>query len=129
MDSKAMSPLVPGQMQQLQAVSQKAFSRNSDEAPSPNYVNNVEFAASGMDVFMDTGTVSPEAIRDALEIMKSSDKTPAVKFIVDFRFGMSIQTAIVMHQRLSALLQAHSSAVMKTDTETAAKESAPAKDV
>lgn len=106
-DSKTITATVsqgPLQAVQIQAVSHKAFSRENDEAPRPLYVNNVEFTVSGMDVFMDAGTVAPEAIRDAME-GKSGDP-PSVKFNVDFRFGMSLQTALLMHQRLGALLQA-----------------------
>ena len=124
-----MSTSIAGERQtgQVQALSQKVFSRDEDDAPSPKYVNNVEFIASGMDVFMDAGTVSPESIRGALE-MKASGKNPAVKFHVDFRFGMSIQTALILHQRLEELLKAHAAGMMKESTETQEKKDIPAKD-
>jgi hypothetical protein len=81
-----------------------------------------------MDVFMDAGTVSPESVRDAME-MKSSGKTPTVRFNIDFRFGMSLQTAIFMHRRLTELLKAHTDQVMKESAETPAEGNAPIKDV
>ena len=88
---------------QLQAAAKKVFSPASDDAPSPEFVNHVEFSAVGMDLFMDVGTVSPESIRDA---MLSGDKPPSVRFNVSSRFGMSLQTAAVMLQGLATLVQA-----------------------
>jgi hypothetical protein len=87
----------------IQATPERAFLRGSDDPPQPQYTNNVDFTASGMDVFMDVGTVAPEAVRKA---MTAGEKLPAVRFNVDFRFGMSIQTAAVMLQRLAGLVQA-----------------------
>jgi hypothetical protein len=129
MDRKTINATVgqgPLRAVQIQAASHKAFSRESDEAPCPHYVNNVEFTASGMDVFMDAGTVAPEAIRDAME-GKAGDP-PSVKFNVDFRFGMSLQTALLLHQRLGALLQASARQLQprpvadRTETDTQGQE-------
>jgi hypothetical protein len=104
MDSKTQStPRFGAQTAQIQAQTKKMFLRSGDAAPSPKYVNNVEFSAVGMDVFMDAGTVPPEAIRDAAA---SNAQPPTVEFFIDFRFGMSLQSAVLMHQRLTELLQA-----------------------
>lgn len=128
MDSEAVSVTVPEETQigQVQALSHKVFSRGGDDPPSPKYVNNVEFIASGMDVFMDAGTVSPESVKDAIE-MKSTGKNPTVNFIVDFRFGMSLQTAVLLHQRLTDLLKAHTG-MMKESMEAQTKKGTPAKE-
>jgi hypothetical protein len=95
------------QIAQVQAASHKVFSRTNEDGPAPLFVNNIEFAGVGMDVYMDVGTVSPESIRDAWT-GKSTGQQPTVKFNADFRFGMSLQTAALMLQRLVTLMQASS---------------------
>ena len=110
MDSKTSNPSkapeqTEVQAKQLQAQSHRVFSRDSNEPPRPQYVNNVDFISMGMDVFMDAGNVSPESLNDAFDV-KHGGGSPSVKFNVDFRFGMSLQTAALMQQRLTALLQA-----------------------
>jgi hypothetical protein len=109
MDTKAKSKGSPELLQggPIQATSKKVFSRGSEDAPSPEYANNVEFSSLGMDIFMDVGTVAPESVREAMESDRTPDRTPpTVRFFVDFRFGMSLQSAHMMHQKLTAVLQA-----------------------
>jgi hypothetical protein len=123
MESKTENPQQSGgaQTPQLQASSVKVFMRGSADAPSPEYANNVEFNAVGMDVFMDVGTVSPETIKDAMQTQAEGKQLPTVKFNVDFRFGMSLQTAMVMYQRLTELLN-QSAAGAKASLEMAKKD-------
>lgn len=90
---------------QMQAASQRTFTREDKDGPAPVFVNNVEFSGVGMDVFMDAGTVTPEALNEAFQA-KSGKGQPTVRFNVNFRCGMSLQTAVVMHQRLTAFIQA-----------------------
>lgn len=94
----------PGQAGQLQAASHRAFTRSDEDGPVPRFTNDIEFSTAGMDIFMDVGTVSPESIRDAWKA-KSESKNPTVKFNVDFRFAMSLNTAFLMLQRLTELVQ------------------------
>lgn len=87
---------------QTQAVSKRVFVHNSGAPPQPLYANAVEFSSMGVDVFMDVGIVSPEALQTAFQ-SKSAVRT--VDFEVLYRFGMSLQTAIQLHQRLSQLIE------------------------
>lgn len=103
--STTMPGAEPVEFGQLEATTRRVFSRSGDDGPSPAFVNNVEFTLVGTDLFMDTGIVSPEALRDTLKDLKTGG-TPTVRFNVDFRFGMSLQTARMMHQRLTTVLQA-----------------------
>jgi hypothetical protein len=57
----------------------------------------------GMDVFMDAGVVSPESVTAALA-NAPAEGIPTVDLHVTVRFGMSLQTAMMMHQRLTDLL-------------------------
>jgi hypothetical protein len=123
MDSKTSGAPAPQeqtevQARQLQAQSQRVFSRDSNEPPRPEYVNNVDFISMGMDVFMDAGNVSPESLNDAFDV-KHGGGSPSVKFNVDFRFGMSLQTASTMHQRLTALLKAAATQAVENAKERA----------
>lgn len=92
---------------QVQAESRKVFSRGDDDPPYPTYTNSVEFTAMGIDVFMDVGIAQPESIQAALQASQNpSQGAPIVNVNVLFRFGMTLQTAAQMHQRLTELLQA-----------------------
>lgn len=127
MDSKAASASNPSgpkpgpqpQVIQMQAAAQRVFTRTTDDGPAPLFVNNIEFAGVGMDVHMDVGTVSPESIRDAWA--DKSGQHPTVRFNVDFRFGMSIQTAALMLQRLTELVQAATLQTMAQKSSTSAE--------
>ncbi len=90
---------------QIAAKSRRVFSRSDEEPPHPVYINAVEFSAMGMDVLMDVGVVTPEAINAALQQKSTADVVPTVDFLVNYRFGMSIQAAMMMHQRLTELLR------------------------
>jgi hypothetical protein len=91
---------------QILAGSQRVFSGGLP--PNPIYTNNVEFGALGMDIFMDVGIVSPEALRAAIQRrdQEKSPTPPITDFLVNYRFGMTLQSAAMMLQRLSALLTA-----------------------
>jgi hypothetical protein len=91
---------LPGQMP---VVSNKIV-RASEEPPV--FINSAEFSGMGMDVFMDVGIVPVESISVATKTYQENpDKPPSVDFHVSFRFGMSVQSAILIHQRLSQFLQ------------------------
>lgn len=90
---------------QVAARAQRVFSRGNEEPPQPVYINAVEFSAMGMDVFMDVGVVTPEAINAVLQQKSAADVIPTVNFLVNFRFGMSLQATMMMHQRLTELLR------------------------
>jgi hypothetical protein len=102
-DTKSASPSAPGT--QLQAASKKVFSSN--EVPYPVYTNAVEFTGMGVDIFMDVGVVSPESLQTAFEKNTAAPTpTPTVDFNVLYRFGMTLQTALQLHQRLSDIITA-----------------------
>lgn len=92
---------LPGQ---VPVISRKVLMRSSEEPPV--FINSAEFTMMGMDVFMDVGVVPAESLAAALKIFQESPGKPApVDFHVSFRFGMSIQSAVMIHQRLSQLIQ------------------------
>jgi len=125
MDTNAKSiptPLAAQGYQQLQAASKRVFSRDSNDAPYPVYTNAVEFTGMGIDIFMDVGTVSPESLQSALIASKSSSEVPpTVNFGVVYRFGMSLQTAIQLHQRLSEMIAATTSQLQAAEGNLALK--------
>jgi hypothetical protein len=70
------------------------------------FINATEFTGVGMDVFMDVGVITAESAAAAAAIYKEHPEAPApADFQVSFRFGMTIQAAVIMHQRLTQLLQ------------------------
>lgn len=87
----------------ITAISRKVFPQGSPIPPA--YTNAVEFTGMGMDVIMDIGIVSPEAVQQSLEKAPKKSGMPTVDFVVNARFGMSIQTAAIMHHRLGEFLQ------------------------
>jgi hypothetical protein len=89
----------------LQATAQRVFSRGNDDPPYPVYVNGIEFAGIGLDMFMDVGVVSPEAVGSAQKQSAAEGELPVVPFLVNFRFAMSFQTAVIMQQKLTELLK------------------------
>lgn len=109
----------------MQAYSRRSFVKNPGDAPLPEYVNAVEFSSTGMDVFMDVGVYSVEAANNAaIEFTKNPEEQPVVDVFVAHRFGMSMQTAMLMHQRLSLLIQSASSALRTEQAKGAEKENA-----
>jgi hypothetical protein len=90
----------------LAAVPRRVFSRSGEDAPIPTFINAVEFIGMGMDVIMDVGVVSPESIVKSKEkFAKEPNSTPlVVDLLVHSRFGMSLQTAIAIHQKLTQAL-------------------------
>lgn len=93
--------------EQIQAASRKVFYRKNDDPPYPTYANAIEFTTMGMDIFMDVGAAHPESIQEAIRATQNpQDGPPHVDVSVQFRFGMTLQTAIQMHQRLTQMLQA-----------------------
>ncbi len=94
-------PALPGQMH---VTSRKIFLPSGEEPPI--FINSAEFVGMGMDVFMDVGVVPVESIAAATKTYQANPERPAlVDFHVSFRFGMSIQTALMIHQRLTHLIQ------------------------
>jgi len=70
----------------------------------------------GMDVFMDVGVVPAESLGAAVKFSNENPGVPApVDFHVSFRFGMSVQSAIMIHQRLSQLIQQHAEMAARTN--------------
>jgi hypothetical protein len=94
--------------EQVQAASRRVFSPTSDGPPYPSYTNAVEFVSVGMDVFMDVGTAHPESIQAAINASQDPGrKEPTVVDVnVQYRFGMTLQTAVQMQQRLEQILKA-----------------------
>jgi hypothetical protein len=118
MASKQVPPKPEQQPQHLNALAKRVFSRSNEDGPEPVYTNAVEFASMGMDVFMDVGVVSPESVAAALAI--KSGNQPTVNVLVNFRFGMSLQTAVLMQRKLTEMLQgaqAQMAATMPTSGE------------
>jgi hypothetical protein len=104
----------------VQAASKKVFSHTPDDPPFPTYTNIVEFTGLGIDVFMDIGVVSPESVQSAMDD-KRQPAPPAIRTIdmnVLCRFGMTIQTAIMMHQKLTQLIEATKAQGEGRETET-----------
>jgi hypothetical protein len=99
---------------QLQAMPQRVFSRGNDDPPYPVYVNGVEFAGMGLDMFMDVGVVSPEAVGSAIQTESAKGEIPVVPFLVNFRFVMSFQTAIAMQVKLTELLRQSSDRIKES---------------
>ena len=58
----------------------------------------------GMDIFMDVGTVSPESVNAAMQASKTSG-IPTVEFNVHHRFALTLQTAMLINQRLTELIK------------------------
>ena len=91
----------------MQALVKKVFAREENRPPYPTYANAIDFTVVGMDVFMDVGAVEPESVQAAvLEQQSPEHGTPSVNLNVLFRFGMTIQTALLMHQKLSEMIKA-----------------------
>jgi len=91
--------------------------RTSEEPPV--FVNSVEFSSMGMDVFMDLGVVPVESFNAALKLFREDPSKPApVDFHVSFRFGMSVQSAMMMYQRLVQLIQTQTQLAKAADEAT-----------
>jgi len=102
----------PGQMP---VTSRKVFMRSGEEPPI--FINSAEFAGMGMDVFMDVGVVPVESVTAAAKIYQENPAKPGlIDFHVSYRFGMSIQAAMMIHQRLSQFIQS-AAAQMQTMAE------------
>jgi len=114
-DSPQNPPLPP--QGQVAAISKRRFSRTEGDPPEVSYVNAVEFTALGMDIFMDVGIVSPETINKAREQEQLYSAPLIVDFQVNARFGMTLQTAIMIHQRLTDVLK-----LLRTQTAAAVAE-------
>jgi hypothetical protein len=103
----------------LQAASKKVFSHAPDDPPFPTYTNLVEFTGLGVDVFMDVGIVSPESVQSAMDDKRQPPAVRTVNMNVLHRFGMTINTAILMYQKLGQLIdatKAQGEAVRETET-------------
>jgi hypothetical protein len=89
----------------MPVVSQKILSPTADGTPRV-FINSAEFSGAGMDVFMDVGVVPIESMGAAAEQFKRDPSAPAkIEFHISFRFGMSLQSAAMIHQRLTQFLQ------------------------
>lgn len=80
----------------------------------------------GMDVFMDVGIVSVETVSAAMQQQKDHpEESLQVDFSVSHRFGMSLASAMMIHQRLTQFIE-QSVARVNQDIEQQQKQSAPA---
>ena len=105
----------------MPVASRKILMRTSEEPPV--FINSAEFSAMGMDVFMDLGVVPVESFNAALKLFREDPTKPApIDFHVSFRFGMSIQTALMMYQRLTQLIQTQSQLPQSVGEEALEKE-------
>lgn len=94
-------PQVPGG--QIQVRSKKVLAKSAEPIV---FVNAAEFSAAGMDIYMDLGVVPVDAIGAAMKAHQENPEVPPeMDFHVSHRFAMSIQGAILIHQRLTHLLQ------------------------
>jgi hypothetical protein len=98
------NPTSPAAVQgQMQIIPKKVILRPEDPR---FFVNAAEFSGNGMDIFMDLGVITPESAAEAAKLYKEHPGAPVpVDFAVSFRFGLTVQTAILLHQRLALLLQ------------------------
>ena len=89
---------------QIQVNSKKIFAAPNQEPIV--FVNAAEFSAAGMDVFMDLGVVPVDSVGAAIKASQEHpDVPPEMEFHVSHRFAMSFQGAVLIHQRLTQLLQ------------------------
>jgi hypothetical protein len=107
-ETKSMADVLKSELNQsfgpMQVTSRKHFMHTSDGPPT--FINSVEFAAMGMEVFMDVGIVPVESVASAAKLYQENPtEAVPVDFHISFRFGMSFQAAIMMHQRLTQLVQ------------------------
>jgi hypothetical protein len=104
METKSTTP-APSSAGQVLAASKKIFTRSDKEPPYPTYMNAIEFSGLGVDLFMDVGVVSPESIQAGMQAATSDPAAPVtIETLVLYRFAMTIQTAMQMHQRLTELI-------------------------
>jgi hypothetical protein len=88
----------------MQIASHKHFAGTSEGSTA--FINHAEFSAMGMDVFMDVGVIPVDSLASAMKIhQERPDEAAPVDFYVTFRFGMSVQTAVLMCQRLTQIVQ------------------------
>jgi hypothetical protein len=67
---------------------------------------------------MDVGSVTPESVVAAVQTKQQSpEATPTVSLNVLYRFGMTLQTAQQMHQKLSQLIAAAQAQLAKIEAE------------
>ena len=89
------------------------------------FINAAEFSAAGMDVFMDVGVVPVESVSAAMKAAQENPEVPPeIDFYICHRFGMSFQSATLIHQRLTQLLQ-QSVAQVKEPLEPGSASEAP----
>lgn len=90
---------------QIEVSPKRVFTRGENDPPNPIFLNNIEFGALAMDVYMDVGLVVPESVQMAIANRAAESDPAVVDFNVLFRFGLSVQTAAEMHQRLGNVLR------------------------
>jgi hypothetical protein len=90
----------PVQGQQSLGTLRKIFSNPEGSPPFPVFVNAVDFVGIGPDVMLDLGVVTPESVNEA---SAKSVTPPVIDLHVIARFGMSLPTALILHQRLTAI--------------------------
>jgi hypothetical protein len=89
---------------QMRVNSKKVF-LSSSEGP-PIFINAAEFAANGIEVYMDVGVVSVESVNRASQAFQMDPTViPDIDLQVSHRFAFSMQAAALIHQRLTAMLQ------------------------
>lgn len=97
--SRQMPVQVP---EQMRVNSRKVFGPEKETV----FINSAEFSGIGMEIFMDVGIVPVESMNQAIKSHNEDPKNiPSVDFHVSHRFGMSIQSAVLIHQRLTQLIQ------------------------
>lgn len=79
----------------------KLFNKPDDAPPFPMFINAVDVVGLGADIMLDLGNVSVEAVNIA---NASGSTPPVVDMFVLARFGMSLVTAKMLHQRLEMIL-------------------------
>jgi hypothetical protein len=96
------------QVGRLNAIQRRVFSRKEGDAPAAKFTNAVTFGVVMNDIFMDVGCITPEAITTATEDHTASgqpDEIPTqVDMLIEYRFAMSLTTAMGIHQQLSLLI-------------------------
>jgi hypothetical protein len=88
----------------ITANTRRVFASVTGDPPFPVYINGAEFMGIGADVVADFGVISPESAMAGITAVSGSDTIPTFDFHVLSRFAMSVPTAVLLHQKLSAIL-------------------------
>jgi predicted metal-dependent peptidase len=101
MTKKATNPSIQGR--QISGTLRKVFTNPEGAPPFPVFINAADFVGMGPDILLDVGVVTPENVTSAKAA--GGDVPPVIDIQVIARFAMSTQTAALIHERLSMVLE------------------------